>query len=389
MASENIEQGYFEANKPSIIDLFALDNNMSYQKIIDNINKRSIFSNVSISDIKDNILHVRVTYKDVDFNIYLKIMENRNSKLEAINKVLVDDETIKSANNANYYIKSYVDTKHDYVKAYYAQIKLLAIITDNPLLIVDCTQWCIYSATYINHFLKYNIDIIDSNLFKVKYTSDGCLYTEGLERFGIKDIEMNGISAQYQKACASFLSRLSRFFIENGQMPNTCQTYTEVFESPFYACLVDIEFALNELEHKGLINMKKRDKALNTNRLFVSVHSNDKLKSWYSNEIEVLDYLKNSVVYYTSQKHFEDEKKLAQETILDVINVLSELDDQANLMILARNEEISTDWYSFYEINGTKITMTTNEKELIVDVKDIINWSYRGISPLYAYALEI
>ena len=388
METITIEKGYFETNKPSIIDLYALDN-LNYDTIINNIQKQTIFSNVEICDIKDNILHVKVTYKKNVFSIYLKITKNDNTDLNNISRVLIDEKAIEQANQSSAYLKSYVLAKHNYVAAYYAQIKLLSCLCDKPLLIVDCTQWCIYSDKYIKHFAKHKVDIIDSNLFKIKYSFAGSLYTEGLERFGIKDLEMSGITEENQKTCASFLSRLARYFIENGQLPNTCQVYSEVFESPFYACLIDIEFALEELSKRKLINVKKRPKFLNTNRLYVSVHQDDELKTWYQNDEEVLEYLNNNKTYYTSTKHFEDEKQLAQETIVKTINFLEEIDDTSNLMILARNEEISTDWYYFSRVENGKIILKTADESLVVSLKDIMNWNYRGIAPLYAYSLEV
>jgi len=384
------EVGYFKVNKPSIIDLYALDD-INCENIIENIKyiDESVFSNVELGDVKNNILHVKVTYKDSEFNAYLKIVDNIKNDLKGINKVLVENEKIEKANKTKKYIKSYIHAKHNYVKAYYVQLKLLALLTKEPLLIVDCTQWCIYSDKYIQHFLNNHVDIIDSNLFKIKHSNDGTLYTEGLERFGIKDVEMNGIEPEYRKACAAFLSRLSCYFIENGQLSNTCKAYIEVFEKPFYVCLVDIEFALEELSKRKLIKVKKRDESLNSNRLFISVHQSENMKTWYRNDEEVLEYLRDSVAYYTSPKRFNDERELAQKTVSRTIEILDEIDDLTNLMILAKNEEMIADWYYLSEYYEDKIILKTNDNSLVIDAGDVINWNYRGITPLYAYSLEI
>ena len=388
MISLENETEYFEPNKPSIIDLYSEDK-LDIDIVANTIKNNHPFAELEIGKIRNNILPVKVLYKGNHFTIFLKKVANDKEDLHNINKVLVDDELINKANKCRYYLESYLAAKNNYIEAYYAQIKLLACLSKKPLLILDCTQWCLYSYKYIEHFLRYNVDIVDSNLFKIKYSKNGMLYTEGLERFGIKDIEMDGIETKYQKVCASLLSRLARYFIENGQLPNSCKIYSDVFEQQFYACLIDIEEVLDDLINLNIIN-KNRSDYLNHNRLYVAVHTNDNLETWYANDQEVLEYLLNNdgKTYYTSPKHFNDEKELAQLTIEKAIDLIDGFDDLSNLMILARNEEISTDWYYFTSIKNGVITLQTNESSLIVRIDDIINWNYRGITPLYEFSLE-
>lgn len=382
-------KGKFIANKPSIIDLYVSDNEINLTKLELRINSSELFEKVKAIKVSDDILRTDLVYKGIDFSVYLKVMPNDDIDLLNISQVLVEEEEIVAANQCEYYIKSYIEVKHDFVKAYYAQVKLLSLLSERPLLIVDCSQWCIYSHRYVNQVAKSNVDIIDSNLFKIKATPEGMLYTDGLDRFGIKEIEMVGITQKYTKACASFLSRLSRYFIENGQLANSCRNYSEVFESPYYACLIDMEEAMSELIGVGIISEEQREESIQANRMYVSVHKTDEITEWYYNSKEVLEYLLDNTTYYTSQEHFDNEKQLAQETIFDTIEILTQIEDQNNLMILARNEEITTDWYYFSSRVDDKFILKTTDSTLEVDFKDIINWNYRGISPLHAYSLEI
>ncbi|MDL2211476.1 hypothetical protein LJB88_01200 [Erysipelotrichaceae bacterium OttesenSCG-928-M19] len=385
MSMPELDKEIFVPNKPSVIDLYTEDN-MSIDDIETNLKNNHLFKKMSFKKVKDNILEVTVEYKANTFRIYFKNISNEKCDLSKINKVLVNSESIAKAQQCKTYLKSYIKTTSHYLDAYYCQIKMLALLSKCPILIVDCTQWCIYSSAYISQFLKYDVDIVDSNLFKVKYLKPGTFYTEGLERFGIKDIEMSSIPTMYHRACAAFLSRLARFFIEKGQLENTCKAYTEVFEFPFYACIINIDEIIDNLKSLEIVN-SNRDEALNTNRLFVTVHKTSDIENWYYNDEEVLKYLLETDTYYTSQKHFNDEMKLAQLTIRDTIDFISSIDDSHNLMILARNAEISTDWYYFSKIENDIITLKTNEKILEVEIKDVLNWNYRGVTPLYAYSL--
>lgn len=377
----------FNYNRPSIIDLYANDE-ISFDNMITTLENSILANQLSYKKLNDKILKVTYNYNDFDYHVYLTIVDNKDKyDLSKINKVLTDEDIIQQATNVNSYIKSYVDIRCNYVSAYYTQIKLLAVLTNEPLLIVDCSQWCIYSEAYLKQVLHSNVEIIDSNLFKVKLSKENTLYTEGLERFGIKDIEMINIESKYQKNCAAFLSKLSRYFIENGQAPNTCMAYHEVFEKEFYACLIDIEQVIDVLKEHKLVS-KKRDQSLNENRLLVSVHASDDVEKWYTNDEEVLSYLNDSATYYTSLRHFEDEKLLAQETLMRTIHLLEELDDQNNLMIFARNNNIETDWYYFRGVDGDKIRLEGLNYSLITTINNVINWNYRGVTPLYAYSLE-
>lgn len=377
----------FKQNKPSIIDLY-IDEEIVMDNILDRIKSNTIFDSLEVVSDKDGLVKIKLKYKKNIFEIYLKVYNNNYEDLDKISRVLVDDELIEKAKKQKKYIKSYINPFEEYVKAYYAQIKLLSLISEEPIIIVDCSQWCIYSKSYIKQFMENNIDIIDSNLFKIKSDNDGTLYSEGLERFGIKNIEMNGIDKKYQKTCASFLSRLSRYFIENGQVSNTCQSYSEVYENNFYVCLIDIEIALPYLIKRKYINMKKRKKHLNENRINVSLHLSNDVDDWYSNDQSVLESLLDYNAYYTSQKHFEDERDLAQSTIEMVIEFLNEIDDINNLMILAKNNEINTDWYYLEKKEGNKFYIKTNESELVIKIDNILNWNYLGITPLYSFALD-
>lgn len=382
-------KGNFKANRPSIVDLYVSEKEISLTTLKRRIEQSNLFQSVSVNIVNDDILRTDVLYKDISFSVYLKIMKNDDIDLLNISQVLVDEKEISAANKCEYYIKSFIEVKHDFVKAYYAQIKLLSLLSDNPLLIVDCSQWCIYSYRYINQVALSQVDIIDSNLFKIKATPEGTLYTDGLDRFGIKELEMVGITQKYTKACASFMSRLSRYFIENGQLANSCRNYSEVFESPYYACLIDMEEAMDELIETGIVSKQQKEESLLANRMYVSVHKDDQIEDWYYNSKEVLDFLLNNTSYYTSQEHFDNEKLLAQETLDKTIEFLRQIQDENNLMILARNEEISTDWYYFSSRNGSTFILKTNDSTLEIDFKDIINWNYQGITPLHAYSLEI
>lgn len=383
----NDDNEYFVANKPSVIDLYTLDN-FTLDSLKARLESQKLFEQLNIVSIKEGIMKIRVMYKASNFILYLKIISNDHINLSQINRVLVDDDEIALASKCSKYIKTYVDAKSNFVQAYYAQLKLLYLLSDQPILIVDATQWCIYSNDYLRQFALLNIDIIDSNLYKVKYLEDGTIYTEGLERFGIKDIEMAGIEPHYIKSCASFLSQLSRYFIENGQIPNSCKVYNEVFEMPFYACLVDIENALDTLSEYAIVNPGKRDEYLNYNKLYVSVHAKFNMVDWYLNDEQVLQYLEDNTTFYTSTKHFEDEKELAQKTINSALNFLESIEDQNNLMILARNEAIDTDWYYFEAKEGKDYILKTDSDSLRVDINDILNWNYRGLTPLHAYSLK-
>ncbi|WP_423363445.1 DUF4026 domain-containing protein [Mycoplasma sp. P36-A1] len=381
------EEQLFVPNRPSVIDLY-FDEETTFEDIELKLQDQTLFKSLEIINLQMGIMKVKVLYKDNYFSIYIKIVNNDDIDLTKINRVLVDEEDIYKAAKTSKYIKTYVDAKTNFVQAYYAQIKLLYLLSNKPLIIVDCTQWCIYSAKYLQQFALNDIDIIDSNLYKVKATPDNTIYTEGLERFGIKDIEMCGIDTKYIKSCASFLSQLSRYFIKNGQIANSWKIYNEVFEQDFYACIVDIEEAIITLDETAIINMEKRDQYLNENKLYITVHTEVDIEQWYLNDENVLKYLDENTTFYTDSDHFEDEKNLAQATIVNAINFLNDIEDQHNLMILARNQEINTDWYYFDSIEDGIFNLKTDSETLQVNLDDIMNWNYRGLTPLHAYSIS-
>lgn len=376
-------QDLFNTNQPSIIDLYTEDE-LTSTKICYNISK-SRFNNVMKCNVIDKKLcKVTFNYKDTEFDIYLSIVENYEN-ISDINSVLVNDTLIEKANKTTHYVKSYVKSNEDFVKAYYAQIKLLAIISDKPILIVDCSQWCIYSALYLKQFLDNDVDIIDSNLFKIKIDNESTLYTEGLSRFGIKELQMVNVSNDNIKMSANILSRLGRYYIENGQNINTCQEYPQIFEESFFVCLIDIDDILDDLKQYHLIDGSRSD-YLNTNFLVVSLKSNLENNIYESDE-EVFEHLSNNITYYTSEQHFMDEKQLAQNTLTNIIENLSLEELENNLMILARKEDITTDWYYFVKYENNNLVLRNLDEILEIELEDVINWNYRGVYPLYAYSL--
>lgn len=375
---------FFNTNQPSIIDLYTEDE-LTFTKIRYNISKSRFKNHIKCNQIEENICKVTFDYKDNLFDIYLSIIENKED-ISDINSVLTSEKVINLANQSKSYVKSYIKSDHDYVEAYYAQIKLLAIISDKPLLIVDCSQWCIFSALYLKQFLENDVDIIDSNLFKIKIDDETTLYTEGLSRFGIKELQMVNVDSEHLKMSANILSRLGRYYIENGQIYNTCQEYPQIFEESFYVCLVNIEDILDDLIKFDFIK-PSRMKYLNSNFLIVSLQIDDNNDNIYESNIEVFNHLSTNITYYTSEKHFIDEKQLAQNTLLNTISYLSEEELEKDLMIFARKEDITTDWYNFVKYYDGFLVLRNIDEIIEIKLEDVINWNYRGVFPLYAYSL--
>lgn len=376
------DESFFIANLPSVIDLYDRSN-LTLDAIIESL--KQLPEELVEWEILDHILKVKYYYQDIYVNIYLSIVSNEEG-LTGINRILVDDSSIVEAEQAKYYLKSYVEQKDNFVAGYYAQLSLLNLIAVDPILIVDCSQWCLYSPNYLKQMGTLNINIIDSNLFKVKLTDNDTLFTEGLGRFGIKDLQMINVPQKYHKICAEFLSRLSRYFIENGQLPNSCMEYPEVFEGKYCACLVTIDEVAKTLLKNKLIN-RDIDNFLNYNKLLVSIHKNPNVDLWYLNEQEAFDHLMQTKVYYSSPEHFKNEMLLAQATLYETIKYVEQIDDLNNLMVLAKNEKLDTDWYHIEKVDDNGIVLTNAQSYIKISLKDVLNWNYNGVSPLYAYSL--
>lgn len=378
----NEEGAFFIANLPSIIDLYDYQE-LTLSTIIQSLDQ--LPEGLVEWQVNDNVLRVKYLYQNIPVYVYLLIVKNKDN-LKDINRILVEDKAVEDAEKAKTYVKSYIDQKENFVEGYYAQLSLLNLISKEPILIVDCSQWCLFSAGYLKQMGSLNINIVESNLFKVKLTDNDTLFTEGLGRFGIKDLQMINVPQEYQKVSAEFLSRLARYFIENGQIPNSCQEYPEVFEGQVCACLIEIDDVAKTLLKNKLID-RNVDNFLNHNKLLVSIHEKANIDLWYLNEQEAFDHLVNSKVYYSSTKHFQDEKLLAQATFNKTVQYLSKIEDLNNLMVLARNEKLDTDWYHLEMIENNEIILNNAENHLKIDLKDILNWNYKGVSPLYAYSL--
>jgi hypothetical protein len=383
----NYDNDIFVANKPSVLYLY-IDEVLSNGVLIKRLINNHSFDSLEVIQTNNDIVKVRVLYKEVYFNIFLKVDYNENLKLENIASVLVDDKDIEKAVHTNIVIKSFLDTKHEFVKAYYAQLKLLNCISTEPLLVLDNNQLCIYSKEYLAQFGSLNIDIVDSNLFKIRYDSHNTLYTTGLDRFGIKDFFIvRTLKSSYIKEVSDFMSRLARYFIENGQLINSCKKYPDIFETNYYACLIETKKVKKLLYDYKLVNKDNKNIIDADNYLYLSLHSNNNVDDYIISDEEVLDYLGSNKIYYSSDAFFNCEKELAQQTLNKIVEFLENIEDQHNLMILARNEKINTDWYHYVSSENNIITIKNMERTLEVVLDDVIDWNYQGFAPLTAYAL--
>jgi len=385
--STNEETSYFIQNKPSVIDLYTQEN-PSIEMIQNQLAlHQQLFDRLEIVDIKNDIVQVRVQYKEDLFVIYLRIMHNDSIDLTKLNHVLTQEEDIVQANHKTHYIKSFVETKNNFVKAYYAQLKVLYLLSSKPLLIVDCSQWCIYSKDYLSQYALNNIDLVDSNLYKIKYNSTlGCIYTEGLDRFGCKDVKLFGINQDYLKSSANFLSQLSKCFIENGQNPNTFTSYENIFERELYICLIDMDKVKESLIEKGIYQNNNSD---TENILFLSLHDKETgINTWYENDLDTLNQLKDYPLIYSSIDSIKNQEALAQATINKAIDFISSIDDTQNLMVLAKDNKGNSDWYYYASKHNQTYTLNSHDSSITVNKHDILNWVYRGITPAIAYHLK-
>ncbi|MDR3215128.1 MAG: hypothetical protein LBT75_02490 [Bacilli bacterium] len=380
-----MNEALFVPNQPSIIDIFISDKKFNNKDIIKRINESAFSEDVNVIDIKKQIIKVEITYKSVDFQLYLQIVANKRDEIKEVSSVLVNEDIIDEAYHCKFYIRSYLDAKHDFVKGYYAQLKVLASLSDNPLLIFDNSQWCLYSVGYLQQCAKYDVDIIDSNLFKIRYDGKHCLFTQGLGRFGIKEVVMV-LASDYYTEISYLLSRLARYYIENGQLVNSITKYPEVLESASFGCLLEFS-AIKEQYDLASIKKVVNERLISDDYLLFSVHDSEDINNYLISYDNSLEKLKNRKLIYTSTRYFEDEKQLAQKTLDSVIELLNEIDDQNTLMVLASDDTLNIDWYYYDGCSNNKIILKNNLNVLAITKEEVLKWNYKGITPLYAYSL--
>lgn len=382
------EKSMFKKNKSSIIDLYVTDESELDLNVVANKleGSKSVFNSIEAKIVADNILKVNVTYKEENFLVYFKLVQNTDI-IDGITEVLVDHDKIEKAKKANVYLKCLVDEEYNFIAAYYAQIRLLALISDNPLIIVDCTQWCIMDGNYLKGISRTSVDIIDSNLFKVKLRGGDWLYTEGLERFGIKEFDMINVDSRYIRACAGFMSRIAKYFIEFGQQSNTLQKYTDLLNDRIYTCLIDIESAIKMDSDISNYFIDEHFKKYTTNRILITLQSSEITLDYTRNSIDSLEHLLSVKKYYSSDKYLRDKKVMAEETIKDIAEHVIKFEDCHNLMVLARDDYFNTKWYYFVKYLDDKFYFKDESVELIATIDQVLDWNYQGINPLYYYTI--
>jgi len=388
--NEEVLTPYFTPNKPSIIDLYTQDT-LTIEYLLYRLSlPNTLFDKLKATNLNKGIILVDVTYQGADFKIYLKIEEKDHQfNLGNINRILIDDETLSQAQRCSRFVKSYVEAKHDFVKAYYAQITLLYLATEKPLLIYDFCQNCLYDSGYIQQYGLLPINIVDSNLYKINYSKEGFIYTRGLDCFGIKDIVMFDIDEGLVQPIAKFISNIAKCFIENGQIDNSFKNYNDMFHVDFFICLIDIEQAIPTLKSKGLLNYNNINKAIIDNKMFMSIHmSEDTINEWYVNDLNAMEYIIEKGIYYTSDDLVDNERLLAQSTLDAVIKALYTKKDLGNLMIQAKDENMHVDWYIFENIEDGLYVLKSDTKTIKIPKDHIINFNYKGITPVNAYCIK-
>ncbi|MDR1781610.1 MAG: hypothetical protein LBR40_01215 [Bacilli bacterium] len=380
-----MEEVLYIYNKPSIIDLYIDCDKINNNEIIERLKNTTNIGNIISIENRNQIIKVEAKYDNNIYYLYLQILANKNNKLSDTSNVLVNDNIINKAKNKKFFIKSSLDTKHNFVNGYYYQLKVLNALSDEALLINDNSQGCLYSAGYLKQMANSNINIVATNLFKIRFDTKLCLYTQGLDRFGIKEIVMI-LNSEYYEEQVALLSRLARYYIEHGQVSNSVANYCEILENDDIGCLLEFSNLIDEYK-EDYVKKVVNDLLINEDYLLFSLHESTDIDNYLISDITSLDKLRNNNVIYMSNNYFEQNKQLAQDNIIKVIELLDQSDEASNLMILALNDNLDARWYYYDDYVNDKIIIKSNNNILAINKSDVLDFNYKGITPLYSYCL--
>ena len=380
-----MEEVLYFYNKPSIIDLYIDETGINNKILIERLYQAKTIGTIISLENKQQIIKLTTRYENNSYHLYLQIRTRNDVDLRAMSNVLVNEERLSQAEKQKFYLKTSLETKRDFIKGYYYQLKVLAALSAKPLLLNDNSQACLYSAGYLKQLANSQAWLVDTHLFKIRFDSQLCLYTEGLDRFGIKEVVMI-LDSAYGEEQAALLSRLARFYIENGQVSNSITHYPEVLENNDLGCL--LEFASLTAEYGSQeVSKVVNDLLINEDYLLFSLHEKIENDDYLLSERASLVKLKSKNIIYMSRPYFEQLKIIAQENIIKVVQLLLKMEAAHNLMILTLDENLNTGWYYFDDYVNDKIIIKSHDNVLAITARDVLNFNYKGITPLYSYCL--
>lgn len=218
---------------------------IDYDKILENLNNESSFSNIRLlkSDKKiiGSIDYDGDTY-DVKISYVEQNIEENNDNIEFLaytNKIC--EEEIEKWKKSKFLILLDMNFNNNVDKCYFTQLKILDCINPNYIVLLDISSQKVFSSKWVKMILNDNILPLNTSLFSIHSTYDEetneiWFHTHGLNRCGCIELEMIGITEEAENNM-ELLTKIGAKFIEEGTIPryeeinigysgNTYLTYT-------------------------------------------------------------------------------------------------------------------------------------------------------------------
>lgn len=363
---------------PSIIDLY-VDKTCVLDDIKNNFSTQNYFTEYDCIIFDNDLIKLLVKHNNINYQCFIKVIDNELN-FDNVSNTFVSDDSIKLAKMQKQCFSVYMSCND--IDCYYVQMRIIALLHKDTILVYDNNQDNLFSPGYLYQLLSLNVNPIDNNLFKINYYENGWLHTSGLNRFRIKELEF-AVDDKYDvKNIVSYIRNLALYMIKNGQENINQQVIEDVLGIDVITTLHNVD-DINK-DNYQLFNQLREYRNISDvyNHYFVEVVLNN------SNYNDINEYLNHNLFYYRDEEDINNNKIIAQSTLFEIIEFVSDIDDLENLMIFARNDDFELNWYTYESIEGKYINLSNEEEIVSLKISDVYNWNYRGVIPLYSYMIN-
>ncbi len=318
--------------------------------------------------------------KNDELTFYIALIDAKTITYNLnIFKKTLDEKSYNESLEVNYAIHITTEFQNFPLEDYQRQLKLINSIVADTSVFIDISSynaysgaWISYTATFeyppsLNYLYTVNAVYNDENIDDNKENAEYWLYTKGLNRMGINELEIIGVyksKAVYNE----LLDAVAKLFIEKGTPPDGL-----VFGAVFgvKVCTFPFEEAIKKINiDDKFIGVNKEDRYNNDTLVLIAVDDDNNYHS--------LEYyrekLSSNPIFMLSNFETSLMREAAFEKVDYFIQLLTQYKNEENTKFLVKlgfgEKQIEHLWFEVHNFNdngyfdATLINTPHNEEEI-------------------------
>ena len=345
--------------------------------------------------------------KNDELTFYIALIDAKTitSNLKLFKKTL-DDKSYNESLEVNYAIHITTEFQNFPLEDYQRQLRLINSIVADTSVFIDISSysaysgdWLSYTATFeyppsLSYLYTINAVYNDEDIENNKENTEYWLYTKGLSRMGINELEIIGIyksDAVYN----DLLDAVAKLFIEKGTAPHGL-----VFGAAFgvQICVFPFEEAIQKIKIKNnFLGINKEERYNNDTLVLIAVDNNN---SYHSLEF-YKEKLSNNPIFMLSNFETSLMREAAFEKVDYFIQLLTQYQNEENTQFLVKlgfgEKQIEHLWFEVHSFNdngyfdATLINTPYNKEEIqlkegergMFSIENLTYWQVNTDSVIY------